>query len=136
MELLRYEQPEAGGPDLSRAEVIVSAGRGVGQREQMVLVRALAEALSGEVGASRPVVDAGWLEHSRQIGSTGQVVAPVLYVACGISGAVQHVAGMKGSGFVLAVNTDREAPIGEVADLLVVADLVQFLPALVSKLKP
>ncbi len=135
VELLRYEPPAAEGIDLSRAEVVVSAGRGVGRREQVELVRALAEALGGEVGASRPVVDAGWLEHGRQVGSTGQTVAPALYVACGISGAIQHVAGMKGSGFVLAVNTDRDAPIGEVADLLVVADLAQFLPALILKLR-
>jgi electron transfer flavoprotein alpha subunit len=135
VELFRYEPPADGGIDLSRAEVVVSAGRGVGRREHVELVRALAEALAGEVGASRPVVDAGWLEHGRQVGSSGQSVSPALYVACGISGAIQHVAGMKGAGFVLAVNTDRDAPIGEVADLLVVADLAQFLPALLSKLQ-
>jgi electron transfer flavoprotein alpha subunit len=134
VEFIRHEPPAAGGVDLTRADVIVSAGRGVGSREHIGLVRALAEALGGEVGASRPAVDAGWLEHSRQIGTTGQTVAPSLYVACGISGAIQHLAGMKGSGFVLAVNTDREAPIGEVADLLVVADLVKFLPELTSRL--
>ncbi|NTU69178.1 MAG: electron transfer flavoprotein subunit alpha/FixB family protein [Chlorobiaceae bacterium] len=135
VELLRYEPPSVGGIDLSRAEVVVSAGRGVGRREHVELVRALADALGGEVGASRPVVDAGWLEHERQVGTTGQAVSPALYVACGISGAIQHVAGMKGAGFVVAVNTDRDAPIGEVADLLVVADLVRFLPALVAKLQ-
>lgn len=136
VEFFGYEPPPAAGVDLTRADVIVSAGRGVGSREHVELVNALAEALGGEVGASRPAVDAGWLEHSRQIGSTGQTVSPALYVACGISGAVQHLAGMKGSEFVLAVNTDRDAPIGEVADLFVVADLRQFLPALTSKLKP
>lgn len=128
-------EPPMAGIDLTRAEVIVSAGRGAGSREHVGLVRALADALGGEVGASRPVVDAGWLEHGRQIGTTGQTVAPALYVACGISGAIQHVAGMKESGFVLAVNTDRDAPIVEVADLLVVADLVRFLPALTGRLR-
>jgi electron transfer flavoprotein alpha subunit len=132
---IRYEPPSTGGIDLTRSEVIVSAGRGVGSREGVELVRSLAAALGGEVGASRPVVDAGWLEHGRQVGSTGQSVSPALYVACGISGAIQHLAGMKGSGFVMAVNTDREAPIGEVADLLVVADLAEFLPALIARLE-
>lgn len=135
VEFVRYQQPPAGGVDLSRAAVVVSAGRGVGKEENVELIRELAAVLGGEVGASRPVIDAGWLERSRQIGTTGQMVSPALYVACGISGAIQHLAGMKGSGFVLAINTDREAPIGELADLFVVADLVEFLPALTAKLK-
>jgi electron transfer flavoprotein alpha subunit len=134
LEFAGYEPPVV-GIDLTRSEVIVCAGRGVGSREHVELVRALADALGGEVGASRPVVDSGWLERGRQIGTTGQTVSPALYVACGVSGAIQHVAGMKGSGFVLAVNTDRDAPIAEVADLLVVADLEQFLPALTSRLR-
>jgi electron transfer flavoprotein alpha subunit len=134
VEYLGSRQPGA-GVDLSRAPVIVSAGRGVGKREHVDLVRELAAALGGEVGASRPVVDAGWLERSRQIGTTGQTVAPALYVACGISGAIQHLAGMKGSGFILAVNTDQDAPIGDVADVLIVADLVQFLPLLAARIE-
>lgn len=134
IEFLGCIQPER-GVDLTRASVIVSAGRGVGSTEQVELVRALAEALGGEVGASRPVVDAGWLERARQVGSSGQSVAPVLYVACGISGAIQHVAGMKGSGFVLAVNTDRDAPIASVADVLVMADVAEFLPALTAAIR-
>jgi len=134
IEFLGCIQPER-GVDLSRASVIVSAGRGVGSAEQVELVRALASALGGEVGASRPVVDAGWLERARQVGSSGQSVSPSLYVACGISGAIQHLAGMKGSGFVLAVNTDRDAPITSVADLLVVADLAEFLPALTAAIQ-
>ena len=91
-------------------------------------------AMRGELGASRPVVDAGWADHSRQVGTTGQTVAPKLYMACGISGAIQHVAGMKRSGFIVAINKDKDAPIGEVADVLIVADVLQFVPALTAKL--
>lgn len=134
IEFVGYEQAEAGGVDLGKAEVIVSAGRGIGKPENLGMIEALAKALHGEYGASRPVVDAGWADHSRQVGSTGQTVAPKLYVACGISGAIQHLAGMKKSEFVVAINTDRDAPIGEVADVLVVADLKQFIPALTEKL--
>jgi electron transfer flavoprotein alpha subunit len=134
VEFVGYEAAEKGGVDLSKAEVIVSAGRGVGKPENLAMVESLAKALGGEYGASRPVVDSGWTEHNRQVGSTGQTVSPKLYVACGISGAIQHLAGMKKSEFVVAINTDRDAPIGEVADVLVVADLKQFLPALTARL--
>jgi len=133
-EFLGYEQAEAGGVDLGKAEIVVSAGRGVGKPENVEMIQALANALGGEYGASRPVVDAGWAPHDRQVGTTGQVVAPKLYVACGISGAIQHLAGMKKSEFILAINTDKDAPIGEVADVLVVADVKQFAPALTEKL--
>ncbi|MDJ0623740.1 MAG: electron transfer flavoprotein subunit alpha/FixB family protein [Desulfocapsaceae bacterium] len=129
-----YEEAEKGGVDLSKAEVIVSAGRGIGKPENVEIVSKLADKLGGEYGASRPVVDAEWVEHNRQVGTTGQTVSPKLYVACGISGAIQHLAGMKKSEFVVAINTDKDAPIGEVADVLVVADLQQFVPALVEKL--
>ena len=135
IEFVGYEEAEAGGVDLSKAEVIVSAGRGIGKPENLAMVEDLAKALGGEYGASRPVVDSGWAEHNRQVGSTGQTVAPKLYVACGISGAIQHLTGMKKSEFVVAINTDRDAPIGEVADVLIVADLKQFLPALTARLK-
>ncbi|MBN1929304.1 MAG: electron transfer flavoprotein subunit alpha/FixB family protein [Chlorobiaceae bacterium] len=134
VEFLGCIQPER-GVDLSRTSVIVSAGRGVGSADRVELARALADALGGEVGASRPVVDAGWLERARQVGSSGQNVSPALYVACGISGAIQHLAGMKGSGFVIAVNTDRDAPIASVADVLVVADVAEFLPALTAAIQ-
>ena len=134
IEFVGYEEAEKGGVDLSKAEVIVSAGRGIGKPENVALIEALAKALGGEYGASRPVVDSGWAEHNRQVGSTGQTVAPKLYVACGISGAIQHLAGMKKSDFIVAINTDRDAPIGEVADVLVVADLKQFVPALTARL--
>lgn len=134
VESLGFSSPET-GIDLSRAGVIVSAGRGVGSEVHIELIRKLAGVLGGEVGASRPVVDAGWLERARQVGMSGQSVSPALYLACGISGAIQHLAGMKGSGFVLAVNTDRDAPIGSVADVLVVADLVEFLPLLTAAIE-
>lgn len=134
LEFLGYQQAEAGGVDLSKAEIIVSAGRGIGKAENIEMIAGLAKALGGEYGASRPVVDAEWVEHTRQVGTTGQTVAPKLYIACGISGAIQHLAGMKKSDFVIAVNTDREAPIGEVADVLVVADLTQFVPLLTEKI--
>ncbi|UWX57503.1 electron transfer flavoprotein subunit alpha/FixB family protein [Chlorobaculum sp. MV4-Y] len=134
IEFLGCIEPER-GIDLTRAGVIVSAGRGVGSAERVELVRALADALGGEVGASRPAVDAGWLERARQVGSSGQNVSPELYVACGISGAIQHLAGMKGSGFVLAVNPDRDAPIASVADVLAVSDVAEFLPALTAAIR-
>ncbi len=134
VEFVGYEPAEAKGVDLTRAEVIVSAGRGVGKKENVPVIAALAKALGGELGASRPVVDAGWVEHSHQVGTTGQSVAPKLYVACGISGAIQHLAGMKKSEFVVAINKDKDAPIGEVADVFVVADVMQFVPALTAKL--
>jgi electron transfer flavoprotein alpha subunit len=129
-----YEAAAATSVDLSRAEVIVSAGRGIGKPENLAMIQALAKALKGEYGASRPVVDAEWADHSRQVGTTGQTVSPKLYVACGISGAIQHLAGMKKSEFVIAINSDREAPIGEVADVLAVADLKQLVPILTEKL--
>jgi len=135
VEFVGYEVAEKTGVDLTKAEIIVSAGRGVGKKDNMPLVEALAKALGGEVGATRPVVDAGWVEQSRQVGITGQTVSPKLYIACGISGAVQHIAGMKKSDFVVAINKDKDAPIGEVADVLVVADVIQFLPALTEKLQ-
>jgi electron transfer flavoprotein alpha subunit len=135
VEFCGYEEAEAGGVDLSKAEVIVSAGRGIGKPENLSIIEALAKALKGEYGASRPVVDSEWADHSRQVGTTGQTVSPKLYVACGISGAIQHLAGMKKSEFVVAINTDKDAPIGEVADVLIVADLKEFVPALTAKIQ-
>ena len=135
LRFLGYEEAPKGGVDLGKASVIVSAGRGVGSKDNIPLVAELAKALGGEYGASRPVVDAEWVDHARQVGTTGQTVAPKLYVACGISGAIQHLAGMKKSEFIVAINTDRDAPIGEVADVLVVADVKQFLPLLTERLQ-
>ena len=135
VEFTGYEQAESGGVDLGKAPIIVSAGRGIGKPENVAMIADLAKALGGEYGASRPVVDSEWVEHNRQVGTTGQTVAPKLYVACGISGAIQHLAGMKKSEFIVAVNTDKDAPIGDVADVLVVADLKQFVPALTEKIQ-
>ncbi len=135
LEFVGYEPAEKKDVDLSRAEIIVSAGRGVGKKENVPIIAALAKAMGGELGASRPVVDAGWVEHSHQVGTTGQTVSPKLYVACGISGAIQHLAGMKKSDFIVAINKDKDAPIGEVADVLVVADVLQMVPALTALLQ-
>jgi len=129
-----YEQAEKGGVDLTKSQVIVGAGRGIGKPENIAIIAELAQALKGEYSASRPVVDAEWAEHNRQVGTTGQIVSPKLYMACGISGAIQHLAGMKKSEFVVAINTDSDAPIGEVADVLVVADLKVFVPILTEKI--
>jgi electron transfer flavoprotein alpha subunit len=134
LEFLGYEPAEEKGVDLAKADVIVSAGRGIGKKDNVPVIAALAKALGGELGASRPVVDAEWVAHDHQVGTTGQTVSPKLYVACGISGAIQHLAGMKKSDFIIAINKDKDAPIGEVADVLVVADVMQFVPALTAKL--
>ncbi|MCD6526665.1 MAG: electron transfer flavoprotein subunit alpha/FixB family protein [Desulfuromonas sp.] len=130
-----YEAAEVKVVDLTKAEVIVTAGRGVGKKDNISLIADLAKAMGGELGASRPVVDAEWVEHSHQVGTTGQSVSPKLYVACGVSGAIQHLAGMKKSDFVVAINKDKDAPIGEMADVLVVADVLQFVPVLTAQLQ-
>ncbi|HKS95562.1 MAG TPA: electron transfer flavoprotein subunit alpha/FixB family protein [Terriglobia bacterium] len=121
--------------DLTQAEIIVAVGRGIKTPENLELVKKLAEALGAEVGASRPICDGGWLPMDRQIGSSGQTVAPKLYVALGISGAIQHQVGMKGSRTVLAINKDKEAPIFEVSTYGVVGDLFEIVPPLIEEIK-
>ena len=121
--------------DLTQAEIIVAVGRGIKEQKNIELARQLAEALGGELAASRPICDSGWLPMDRQIGSSGQTVAPKLYLALGISGAIQHIVGMKGSRTIVAVNKDAEAPIFEVADLGVVGNLFDILPPLIEEVK-
>jgi len=124
----------ADGVDLSNAEIIVSIGRGVGKIENVDLVKSLAEKLNAQIGASRPVVDAGWLDHSYQIGSSGQTVSPKLYLAVGISGAIQHLVGMKGSKNIIAINKDPNAPIFEISDYAILGDIFEILPKLIEQL--
>jgi electron transfer flavoprotein alpha subunit len=121
--------------DLTQAEVIVAVGRGIKAPENMELAKKLAEALGAEIGASRPICDSGWLPMDRQIGSSGQTVAPKLYIGLGISGAIQHQVGMKGSRTVVAVNKDKEAPIFEVATYGIVGDLFAVVPPLIEEIK-
>jgi len=121
--------------DLSQAERIVAVGRGIKGQEHLKLAEELAQALDAELAASRPICDAGWLPMDRQIGSSGQTVAPKLYVALGISGAIQHLVGMKGSRTVVAINKDSEAPIFEVADYGIAGDLFEVVPAVIAALK-
>ena len=121
--------------DLSQAERIVSVGRGIKGQEHLALAQQLADALGAELGASRPICDAGWLPMDRQVGSSGQTVAPKMYVALGISGAIQHLVGMKGSNLVVAINKDPDAPIFEIADYGIVGDLFEVVPAMIAALK-
>jgi electron transfer flavoprotein alpha subunit len=121
--------------DLTQAEIIVSVGRGIKEQKNIDLAKQLAEALGGEIAASRPICDSGWLPMDRQIGSSGQTVAPKLYLALGISGAIQHIVGMKGSRAVVAINKDAEAPIFEIADYGVVGNLFDVVPPLIEEVK-
>ncbi len=121
--------------DLTQAEIIVSVGRGIKEQKNIDLAKQLAEALGGEIAASRPICDSGWLPMDRQIGSSGQTVAPKLYLALGISGAIQHIVGMKGARTIIAVNKDAEAPIFEIADYAVVGNLFDIVPPLIEEVK-
>src|SRR5205823_1953757 len=121
--------------DLTQAEIIVAVGRGIKEQKNIEIAKQLAEALGGEIAASRPICDSGWLPMDRQIGSSGQTVAPKLYLALGISGAIQHIVGMKGARTIIAVNKDSEAPIFEIADYAIVGNLFDIVPPLIEEIK-
>ncbi len=121
--------------DLTQAEIIVSVGRGIKEQKNIDIAKALADALGGEIAASRPICDSGWLPMDRQIGSSGQTVAPKVYLAVGISGAIQHIVGMKGARTIIAINKDAEAPIFEIADYGVVGNLFDIVPVLTEEVK-
>jgi len=121
--------------DLTQAEIIVSVGRGIKEQKNIEIAKQLADVLGGEIAASRPICDSGWLPMDRQIGSSGQTVAPKLYLALGISGAIQHIVGMKGARSIVAINKDHEAPIFEIADVAVVGNLFDIVPALIEEVK-
>ena len=126
---------QKGGVDLTAADIIVSIGRGIAKEENIPMAEELKDLLNAELGSSRPIVDYGWLPHDRQIGSSGQVVNPKLYFSLGVSGAIQHQVGMKGSDKIMAINKDLNAPIFEIADYAVIGDLLEIVPKLISKIK-
>ena len=121
--------------NLEEAKVIVTGGRGMGSKENFALVEELAQLLGGVVGATRPAIEDGWVSRAHQVGQSGKIVAPALYIACGVSGATQHVSGMSGSGYVVAINKDEEAPIFDVADVGIVGDAVQVLPLMMEEIR-
>ena len=135
VEILEVVKSDKKSVDLTEAKLIVSGGRGIGSAQGFDLIRDVADALGAEVGSSRACVDAGWIEKDRQVGQTGKTVRPDLYMACGISGAIQHVAGMEGSELVISINKNDTAPIFEVSDLGIVGDVKQILPKLADAIR-
>lgn len=127
--------PEKGDVDITKYPVLVSIGRGIQEQDNVAIAQDLADALGAAVSCSRPVVDAKWMEKSRQVGSSGQTVKPKVYLACGISGSFQHLAGLKGNPFIVAINKNRNAPIFRVADVGIAADILEFLPELTAKIR-
>ncbi len=127
--------PEAGDVDITKEAVLVSVGRGIGEKDNIPIAEELAEAMGAVVSCSRPVVDAKWLPKSRQVGSSGQTVKPKIYLACGISGSFQHLAGLKGNPFIVAINKNPKAPIFQVAEVGIVTDMLEFLPELTEKVR-
>jgi electron transfer flavoprotein alpha subunit len=126
---------EAGDVDITKHNVLVSIGRGIQEKDNVGIAQELADVLGAAVSCSRPVVDAKWLEKSRQVGSSGKTVKPKVYLACGISGAFQHLAGIKGNPFIVAINKSPKAPIFQVADVGIVDDILEFLPELTNKIR-
>jgi electron transfer flavoprotein alpha subunit len=127
-------QESSGGVDLTTADTIVTIGRGIGKEENIPMAEELATKMSAQLGASRPIVDANWIDHSRQVGSSGQTIAPNVYLGLGISGAIQHLVGIKGSKNIVAINKDENAPIFDIADYGVVGDIHEIIPKLIEKL--
>jgi electron transfer flavoprotein alpha subunit len=128
-------EAEVGDVDITKSDILVSVGRGIEDEDNLEMIHELAKAMGGDVSCSRPIVDAKWLEKSRQVGTSGQTVNPKVYMALGISGAFQHVGGLKGSPFVIAINKNPRAPIFQVADVGIVDDILEFIPELTEKIK-
>jgi electron transfer flavoprotein alpha subunit len=133
--VLRVSEAPKGDVDLTKAEIIVAVGRGIGNEDQIHIAAELADALGGVLACSRPVVDVGWLPRERQVGASGKTVTPKVYLACGISGAIQHLTGMRDSNRIIAINKDPNAPIFQVAHIGVVGDLFEIVPALTKAAK-
>jgi len=134
-EFVELVQPESAGIDITKADIIVGIGRGLGDKEKIGLFEQLAEALNGTLAASRPVVDLGWLPRERQVGQSGKTVKPKLYISCGISGASQHIIGMKGAQTIVGINIDPKAPIFNIADLAIVGDIFEVVPPMIEAIK-